>query len=296
VSGLIERVTAWAKQTLPARVAIRFFAIDGLDRTFTLAAHAFMAIFPLLIVVSTALSRATGRSVADQIVGRLQLTGDSADAVHSVFTSTGRASSTLGAIGILLLLWSGLGFVRTLQRMYASIWEVPVLGIRGTQRGVQWIVLLVIYVTISTLLRSVSHTHPSLRWPLVVPILVITFGFWLLSTYTLVGWAIGWRRLLPGTFVATIGLAAVNVGSTFYMPHMIDVYDRRYGAVGITIAIIAWLAAVCFVVLAAAVIGAELAGVPPAPPRQTRIRALLDQFDQPSDAEPEASPEQPPDS
>jgi membrane protein len=43
-----------------------------------------------------------------------------------------------------------------------------------------------------------------------------------------------------------------------YMPAVIDTYSRRYGLFGVTLALVGWLLVVSMIVVAAAIVAAEL--------------------------------------
>jgi uncharacterized BrkB/YihY/UPF0761 family membrane protein len=71
-----------------------------------------------------------------------------------------------------------------------------------------------------------------------------------------------WRRLVPTGVLTTVCTTAYGAASVVYMPRLLETYTRRYGLFGVTLALVGWLLAVAFIVVAATVVGAELDRAP----------------------------------
>ena len=80
------------EQWFPRRCLRCFFAIQGIDRAMVIASQAFTALIPLVILTSALLPTENHGSIADGIVRKFALTGDSAAAVQTVFAPSGEAS------------------------------------------------------------------------------------------------------------------------------------------------------------------------------------------------------------
>nr|BFE73128.1 hypothetical protein GCM10020092_064290 [Actinoplanes digitatis] len=97
---------------------------------------------------------------------------------------------------------------------------------------------------------------------------VMSTAIWLLLQYLLLSRRVQLRRLLPGSVVAGVGGALLNLYSAVWMPRVIESNADRYGIIGITFALLTWLILVCVCVVVAAVIGAEMGGAPEHPGRR----------------------------
>jgi uncharacterized membrane protein YvlD (DUF360 family) len=80
---------------------------------------------------------------------------------------------------------------------------------------------------------------------------------WTSIPYLLLNRQVHWRRLAFGGLVAAIATTAYSVVSTIYMPEQVERYTQEFGLFGVTIALIGWLLASAFILVAAAAIGAE---------------------------------------
>lgn len=131
VADLRERLMA----SYPAAVVRRFFDLELLDRSFAIAAQAFVALLPLIIVVVSAVLRSDGVIVAEQINDRFGLEGAASVAVEALF----RSESTVIAVSWLALamaLLSAFSLSRRLSRTYGLIFGVPGLGVVSS--GAAW--------------------------------------------------------------------------------------------------------------------------------------------------------------
>ena len=80
------------EEWFPRRCLRRFFAIQGFDRAMVIASQAFTALIPLVILTSAVLPTENHGTIADAIVRKFALTGDSATAVQTVFAPAGEAT------------------------------------------------------------------------------------------------------------------------------------------------------------------------------------------------------------
>src|SRR5918997_1970099 len=125
--------------------AARFVEVQGIDRAMALAALAFSALIPLLIVVTAIFSRDDERDFAEGVIDQFELSGSSADNVRQAFSSTGSFEESVTLFGIALTLVSALAFSRGLQRLYEGAHRLPSRGLRGSRSGIVWLGLLAAY-------------------------------------------------------------------------------------------------------------------------------------------------------
>src|SRR5689334_14666958 len=206
--GPIEPVVRFARDWFA-----RFLAVQGIDRAMSLAAYGYSALIPLLVVYAS-LSPG-GESFADTLVDRFDLHGSSAKSVEDAFTPTGVGGSVT-ALGLVLLIISGLSFTRSVQRLYEGVFRLPTLGLRNTQWALLWLGAVWAFVTVRPLiLGGLSGILE------IVGTLVLSCLIWLMTPYLLLGRRLSWRRLAPAAVLSTIGMTGVGIWSVIWMPHVV---------------------------------------------------------------------------
>lgn len=232
----------------------RFVQVQGVDRAVALAAQAFSALIPLLIVYSAVVSRSDGDAFADSVIDRFDLDGAAARSVREAFTSPEKVQDSISIIGILLLVVSALSFSRALQRLYENAYELPPLGMRNTTWDLIWLALIVLYTTLRPVVTGVFDDSVLEAG---VSIGVAT-ALWTATPYLLLGRRIRWRPLLPGAMLAAVGLGVLAVTSVIWFPRTIASSADQFGVMGVAFALLSWLVAAGFVLVAAAAGGAVL--------------------------------------
>ena len=115
--------------------ARRFIAIDGYDRALALAAKAFVAVVPLVLVLAAWAPASTRQRAGTALVDAQGLDGATAALVRQLVARPPDASEPVTVIGLVLLVFSVLGFARSLQRTFEAAWELPRSGLRGYGPG-----------------------------------------------------------------------------------------------------------------------------------------------------------------
>jgi membrane protein len=229
----------------------------GIDRCIVLASQAFTAIIPLLILLSTLAPAGHEDFLAQTIVTRFGLTGDTAAAVHQLFTTPDHASSGVSVFSALLLVFSAVSFTRRLQAMYRAAWEKEHEGVRSGLFAALGLAALLVEVLVLLVIRSVARSLP-VDWLLMLPLSAASgLVLWTSIPYLLLNRAVHWRRLLVTGGVAAIGTALYGVATTVYMPGLMERYTLEFGLFGITIVLIGWLLVVSGVIVVSAAVGAE---------------------------------------
>ncbi|MGR7001956.1 hypothetical protein ACU686_34560 [Yinghuangia aomiensis] len=114
---------SWRKvwrTTFPGRCVGRALDIQITDRMMALAAQAFLALMPLVIVLASAAPTAVGDGMLDWMRSRLGLRGETRTNVQDLTAATSEAGLTV--VGCLLVLLSATSFSRALQRVYERAW------------------------------------------------------------------------------------------------------------------------------------------------------------------------------
>lgn len=256
LAGWRQRIVR--EQALPLRCLRRFARIDGRNRALGLAGQAFITLVPLLILTASA----TGRGVGERLVARFRLSGEGAAAMRDLFARPPSATGAMSAVGIVIMIASLLSLTRLLQRLYEAAWELPPRGLPGTVNGLAGLALLIAQLVVLALLASALRGVPAGGLIRHTAQLALALPLWLLLQHLLLSRRVPARALLPGAAVAAIGQLAVGIGSGLWMPRLVTNNADRYGLVGVAFALISWLVVVAVMVVAGAVIGAEVARGP----------------------------------
>src|ERR1700712_631560 len=102
--------------------------MSGIDRCIVISSQAFTALIPLLILVSTLTPADQPDVIASVVIRRFGLTGESASAVNQLFAIPEGATSSVSLFSALLLVFSGVSFIRRVQKMYRSAWGLEKAG------------------------------------------------------------------------------------------------------------------------------------------------------------------------
>ena len=83
----LAALTSRAQGSFLGRCVLRFVRIGGLDRCVVLSSQAFTALIPLLILAGALAPAGDEDDVAQGLIRKFGLSGDSADAVTQLFTA-----------------------------------------------------------------------------------------------------------------------------------------------------------------------------------------------------------------
>jgi membrane protein len=259
MASLLETVG----DSFPGRCVRSFSRAQGLDRSMVIASQAFTTLIPLMIVCSTFLPLNDPDAVSEAVVQRMGLSGEAAESVEQVFGNADPGS--VGALSVVLLLYSGFSFSRRMQRMFLHIWQIPVQrGVRISVDAALGLLALLLEIALLSALRGViSGLSLPISWGLLLPVpIAASMVLWTSIPWLLLGRRTEWRRLLPGGLLTGVGVTLYGAATSLYMPKLIEVYSDRYGLFGVTIALVSWLLCISVIVVSATVFAAELDRAP----------------------------------
>jgi membrane protein len=253
----VRTLTFWLRPEFVLRVLGRFQKVAGFDRAIALASSALTAVIPLTIVGSAVATSLGGKSTADRIIDRYDLTGGGAEAVRDALSPPTGTSTSVGLIGVLFLLVAILSFTRAVQRLFEQTWELKPLSVRNSVNGLMWIGLLTAYVALSGIVHGVfGHGPLELTAALIdipLSIFFLLWSGWLLSAKRLAR-----RDLLPFAIAGSALLAIYSIGARVYLPHLFSTYATRYGVIGAVFAMISAFFCVMVVLVGSAALGREV--------------------------------------
>jgi membrane protein len=227
------------------QVQQRYGELRGNNLAASVTLQSFLSLFPLLLLVVAVLgfvAANSGTNVAGRIIGELGLTGDAATAIRDAVDAAERSRRASSVIGLLGLAWSSLGLVAALQYAFNQVWQVEDRGAKDKAFGLLWLggagVLFVGAAAATTALRWL----PGALAPLgVLVTMAVTFGLWLWTSKVLPNVDVGWRALVPGAILGTVGLEVLKVVGAYYVPKAVASSSELYGTIGVVFAILAWL-------------------------------------------------------
>lgn len=253
----MRTLTFWLRPEFLLRVVNRFQKVAGFDRSIALASSALTAVIPLAIVVGVIVSKLGGKTTAQRIIDRYELTGGGAEAVEAMFAPAAGSSTSLGILGFFFLMIAVLSFTRAVQRLFEQTWELKPLSVRNTVNGLIWIGGLTAFISLSGLVRG-ALGRSKLELTATLIILPLSAGFLIWSGWVLSAKRIPRRELVPFGVIAAITTAIYSVGANVYVPGLFSTYATRYGVIGAVFALISTLFCVMVVVVASTAAGREV--------------------------------------
>jgi uncharacterized BrkB/YihY/UPF0761 family membrane protein len=254
---VVRTLTFWLRPEFVLRLANRFQKVVGFDRSVALASSALTAVIPLTIVTSALASRLGGRSTAQRIIDRYDLSGGGAEAVRDMFSPPSGTTTKLGIIGGLFLLVTVLSFTRAMQRLFEQVWELKPLSVRNSVNGLLWAGGLVVYSALGGLAHALLG-RSDLELTATLLIVPLSFVFLTWTGHVLTAKRIPPRALLPFAVAGSALIAVYSVGARVYVPHLFSTYATRYGVIGAVFAMISALFALMFLVVVAVAAGREI--------------------------------------
>lgn len=242
ILGPLARRWAWVRTAL--RVQERFSEVHGGSLAAAVTLAAFLSLFPLLLALIGVLGFFSSRTsdLPAEVIGRLGLTGDAAEAVTSSIDVAERSRRVASIVGLVGLLWSGLGLVAALQQALDSVWQTAGRGLKDKAYGLLWLAGAVVILASSIALTALLGLLPGPAAPVaLLGALAVDTVLWLWTMRVLCNRDVGWKPLLPGALVGAVGFEALKVLGAIYVPRAVAGSSALYGSIGIVFAIIAWL-------------------------------------------------------
>jgi membrane protein len=229
-----------------ADVQGRFNDIHGSYLASAVTLAAFLALFPLLLVAVAVLGFVTrgNPDVTRQLLDALAIPagGDAAATIREAVATAEQSRKTASVVGLVGMLWSGLGLVAALQYAYDSVWQVTGRGLRDKAFGLLWLLGAGVLFAGSFALTAVVQFLPWFLAPLeIVAAVALGMALFLWAEKVLANRDVGWRPLLPGALAAGIGFELLKLLGSIYVPRAVASSSALYGSIGVVFAILAWL-------------------------------------------------------
>jgi YihY family inner membrane protein len=218
-----------------------------------IAYYAFVSIFPLLLILFTALNivlrdhQALQKQVVSSALANYPGFGSLLQNSIKSFHETGVAL----VFGIVLTVLGTRGVANAIQNALNSVWEVP----KATRPGFPWSWLrsfgLILVVGVGEILTSVASGFISsasflpglaLKAAATAVTLVFNIGLFWLAFRLATAKAISWRELRLGAILGGIVWQILQLVGGYYVTHQIVHSRSLYGqTIGVVLGLIAWL-------------------------------------------------------
>jgi membrane protein len=248
---VLDKLDRWAKSKnlhvmrTAIRVQRRYGELNGNYMASAVTLSSFLSIFPLLLFAVAVLGffAAGSPDLAGSVVDRLGLTGDAAKAVVDTIRVAENSRRTASVIGVVGLLWSGLGLVAALQYAINTSWQVTGQGWKDKLKGLAWLGGASLLFLGSFAVSAALNFLPAWLSPLSILVgLGLNLALWLWTLRQLSNRRdVGWKALLPGAVVGAVGFEALKLIGSIYVPRLVASSSALYGSLGVVFAILAWL-------------------------------------------------------
>jgi membrane protein len=205
---------------------------------------AFVTLFPLVLVAISIIGfvSAGGDDVAARIVENLGLTGRAARTVTDAIATAEKSRRVASVVGVIGLLWTGLGFAGALAYAYNAAWQVKGRGIRDRAVALGW------FAGLGVLAAATFVSTTAIEWlgaavaALLLPAgVALNVGLFLWTSWILPNRKVGIRPLLPAAIVGGVIFEVLKVIGTLVVPRLVADSSALYGTLGVVFAVLAWL-------------------------------------------------------
>lgn len=243
--GRLQRRLSLISDRYAGQMWQRVMHRDLAAHSLALAAQQVLSMGPLLVAGSAVTQRMGYGSVVELLSQLLGLSGESEQALASLFHTT--EAPGLRSLMVSAVLSLGLGFsvASTSQRMLETMWDVPRAPFTDMWRQVVFLLAFIPGVGLAMyaahLIRRGFPSGPGLVVTLSVVIGIGCFVASLWTQYLLLSARISLRRLVPGSAVIGGLIALITGAGTLIVPDQIIEQSERYGPIGAGFVLATWL-------------------------------------------------------
>ncbi len=233
----------WAATALG--VQKRFGAVQGGPLASYITLAAFLSLFPLLLVAVAVVGLLAGKhDIAESVIRQLSLRDQAAELVRSTMNTASSSKSSASVVGLIGLLWSGLGLVATLETAFGAVWQSEGRGLKDKAFALLWLVGATVLLVGSVAATAAAGFLPGfLTWLSLLPTLLVDVAIWLWTFSALTARkGLPWRAHLPGAILGAVGFEVLKIVGGVYVPRLVGSSSALYGSLGVVFALIAWLA------------------------------------------------------
>jgi membrane protein len=258
VPPVTERVIAALRPWWVWRWFVRSLEVEVLDRSIAIAAKAFVALVPFVVVVITLLPEGVQDQIRAGSRERLGISNGLSESVSSALPDPTALSGGFGVAGFLLLVFYATSFGTSLQRVYQRTWRRPARERAGRLGIFQWLLAFVAFLTLLSFLRGAISGAGGTLLTLLMS-LIVGSVVWAWTARVLMGRRVRMRPLLVTGFLTQSALLAYGAVAYVWLPASVAVNEARFGLFGVFLSLISWFVGASFVVILAATLGVTIA-------------------------------------
>jgi len=251
---VVRRVDAFQQQRRPLALAFGVVKKFGDDRAGALAAliayYGFLALFPLLLLLTTVLGFLLGHnSGLDESVRRSALADFpiiGAQLGNAIRPLRGNGAGLV--LGLLGLLWGSLGVTQVGQLAMAEVWNVPGVVrpnfVSRMLRGLALFAVLGLGLIASTLLASLSTFGQAAAVAKVLGALAsagLNVALYLMAFRVMTVKGIPTRQLVPGAVAGGLAWSALQALGGYLVGHQLRHASQVYGFFASVLGLVSWL-------------------------------------------------------
>jgi YihY family inner membrane protein len=253
IERVVRRVDGFQQTHRPLAIGFGVIKKFGDDRAGSLAAliayYGFLAIFPLLLLLTTVLgfamerNRALNRSVLRSALRDFPIVGQQlGQAIHPL---QGNALALAG--GIVGLIWGSLGVTQAGQLAMAEVWNVPGVDrppfVTRLLRGFCLLGVFGVGLVATTLIASLSAFGGGLpvKAAGVALSVALNVGLFVLAFRVLTVRDVPTRSLVPGAILGGICWSLLQVLGAYLVGHQLRHASQVYGYFASVLGLVSWL-------------------------------------------------------
>lgn len=165
--------------------------------------------------------------------------------IHSLVSGSGIA---LG-IGVVGVLWAGLGVARATERAMNAVWDIPMSERPNLWwsrvRALAMLGVLGATFLLSTALAALQQVSGPLALPShaggTIGPLVLNFGLYLMAFQVLTNRHLSWRSIVPGAAVGAVGWTAFQSLGAYFFSSEVAHARHLYGSLGTVLGLLVWI-------------------------------------------------------
>jgi membrane protein len=243
----------WPVLAFPVAVWKKFNDDQAGNLAALIAYYAFLALFPLLLVLATVLDIALANNphLRDQLINsalaQYPVIGPQINAKLGHIPGTGLPL----AVGIVLLLFGVRGVANAMMNALCTIWGIDRKDRPGFPMSQVWAMALIFTVSIgfiattflSGLASGAGHWINGTQAHIgtIAVSLILNFGMFWLSFRLATAFRVRWRDLRTGAAIAAVSWQVLQVVGGYVVSHQLHRSSQLYGTFGVVLGLIAWL-------------------------------------------------------
>lgn len=163
--------------------------------------------------------------------------------VDDAVESSSRAPIYLGILGLVLLIWTGMGVARALRLVSRLSWKMESAPPVNPVRASVWVVGFVVAILALQWASHQLHHGPLIVDLLVVVVVGVALLALLISLFNALPHPpeVPWTAMLPGSIIMVAGLLITRLVTVVYFSRRLGAADDLYGGLGIAAVFLAWL-------------------------------------------------------